>query len=136
MGLSSYPKMSGIRLECNSCLKKSKDTLFNKNVAVSKCKMHQGPDTMEKSIWCLILSFGHQTYFFAIKCLFYPISPDFDPQFGLGDPRKVPNVCRVLQMNITTWPEETIHFSLGSQLRSSFLMILHFNIFNTFYLIS
>ena len=53
-----------------------------------------------------------------LKCLFYLISSDFDPQFELGDPRKLPNVCRVLQMIIPTWLDiqETIHFSLWSQL--------------------
>ena len=29
VGGSSYPKMSGIRLECNSCLKTLKNTIFN-----------------------------------------------------------------------------------------------------------
>ena len=41
----------------------------------------------------LVLTFivrpPHLPTLFAIKSLFYKISPDFDPQIGLGNPRKV-----------------------------------------------
>ena len=55
-----------------------------------KCvEEHNGEVTEVHLVLTFYRSATTPTYFFAIKSLFYTISPDFDPQIGLGNPRKV-----------------------------------------------
>ena len=87
VGRSSCPKMSGIRLECNSCLKTTKNTLFNIRMLLFlnvKCiKGHNGEVR-------LVLTFivRPPSLFFCNKMLILPDFTGFWSSVWTGRPQE------------------------------------------------